>query len=145
MSGVKEAVAAMIALDDKIVGGRNIRVAFGQSNRRNKIGDRHGRRSGGRQRREETGTERGRETEDRDREREREKREEPRGGWVEDRVGTLRHEQSLIRSVKRRGRSRRCRHIRMVSEPQSTKKQRSRFQKSRLRFPTTRRVMKSSR
>ena len=86
MSGVKEAVAAMIALDDRIVGGRNIRVAFGQSNRRNKPD----RAAGGGDR--ETG---------RDREREKDRREEPRG-WVEDRVGTLRQDKSDVKREEER-------------------------------------------
>ena len=86
MSGVKEAVAAMIALDDRIVGGRNIRVAFGQSNRRNKPERAAG--DGDRDR-------------EKERERDRDKREEPRG-WVEDRVGTLRQDRPDVKREEER-------------------------------------------
>ena len=93
MSGVKEAVAAMIALDDRVVGGRNIRVAFGQTNRRSKGpagatggGDRDRERDRGDRDRD---RERDRDSKDRDRDR----RDEPRG-WVEDRVGTLRQDRT---------------------------------------------------
>ena len=87
MSGVKEAVAAMIALDDRLVGGRNIRVAFGQANRRHKGGDRGG--GGG-----------DRERDSRDG-RDAERREEARG-WVEDRVGTRRDRAGAKREEERK-------------------------------------------
>lgn len=88
MSGVKEAVAAMVALDDRSVGGRNIRVAFGQSNRRNKPDRAAG--GGG-----------DREQKDGRREPHRDRRDEQRG-WVEDRVGTLRQDRDRDRAEMKR-------------------------------------------